>query len=132
MTADEFQTIRTVLAFRLQGLPVSYIAHQVGIPAKAVQHILIDFGNVERRTNRYLWSRSFAITEEMHRRFKMPAYVPLSVERGNLHSFPTSTLWAAITRDAIVVAVGDGKGILGIDGVAEGFYPEQGGPTSGD
>ncbi len=132
MTPDEFQTVRTVLAFRLQGLPVSYIAHQVGIPTKAVQRILDEFGNVERNGNRYRWSGVFSISEETHRHLKMPAYVPLSVERGNLCKFPTSTLWAAITRDAIVVAIGGGKGILGIDGVAEGFYPEQGGPTGAD
>lgn len=130
MTDAQWQTVRTVLAFRLINLPPSYIAGQLGISTKAVQRILLDHGNVERRGNRRMWRRSFSVTDDVRAEFKLPDYIH-SHSDGACYHITNRTAWSVLTKDAPHVTMPDGRRMLHtFDGPpVEPFYPSQGGPS---
>jgi hypothetical protein len=127
MTEHEWHTIRTVVAFRLIGLMPTFIAAQVGISERAVQHILLNHGNVARRGRGYWWRGPYSVSPETHARLQLPAYIPLSVEAASC-TIRQQMGWMALTRDAPVLRMEDGRRMLysGEHEPAEPFYPDQG------
>lgn len=126
MRPDEFQTIRTVVAYRLLGLTPTYIAGQTGLSDTAVKKLLSAYGAVEMRGRRHWWRGRYAISSETHARLKLPKYIPLSVDKAG-GPIAHSDAWMAITSDSPVISVAGRPMLFSFDGPPiEPFHPSQG------
>jgi len=118
-----FDLIRTVISYRLIGLPVSYIASACEITEQAVKRILLDNGDVPLRGRRHHWTGTFSVSEKTYKSLALPAYIPIHVDGVTLR-MTNQTAWMAITRDAVVIRMADGARQL--YGGHEPFHRDQG------
>ena len=123
MTEAEFDMIRTVLGFRLIGLPPSYVAYATRIKQAAVKRILLAHGDVPFRGRGRHWRGPFSITPEKRRWLSLPPYIPLSVD-GSSSRVENGVAWMALTKDTPVIRMPDGSRKL--YGGDEPFHRSQG------
>ena len=126
MTDAELDLIRTVVAYRLIGLPVSYIAPNTRITQAAVKRILLRYGDVPPRGPRARhWKGAYEITLERHKWFAFPDYIPLHID-GVSFQITNHSAWKAMTRDDIYIRGEDGSLRSWGDGKSQPFHKADG------